>query len=77
MSIVRRIKRLVGLSPTPIYPGRTYTDHITGESFHIESVGRWVTIERHDADRYPTNRLQKERMRQLIDMGIVELEDDG
>jgi len=59
-------------SQTPIRHGHVYRDTITGEQFTILTVGRWVELERHDADRRPEHSVQKEKMLGAIESGIVE-----
>ena len=69
--IYRRFKHRVR-SPTPIRHGHVYRDTITGEQFTILTVGRWVELERHDADRRPEHSVQKGAMLDAIESGIVE-----
>lgn len=73
-SIFSRFAELIR-SPTPIRHGCIYRDTITGERFKITTVGRWVEIERMDAERRPDNTVRKEEMRDAIKSGIVVFEE--
>lgn len=75
MGFIRRIRRVLrdfGRQTTPIHHGHVYTDHITGERFEIESVGRWVELTRFDAERRAENKVRKGVMRDAIANGHVE-----
>jgi len=74
MGAIRRLRRIFrDLRPkTPIRHGHVYTDVITGERFEILTVGRWVEIERFDADRRTENSVPKGTMRSAIKAGHVE-----
>lgn len=75
MSSIRRIKhklRDLISETTPIRHGHVYMDKVTGERFEIESVGRWVELQRFDAERRAENRVKKETMREAIANGHVE-----
>lgn len=74
MGAIRRIRRLVKdfRGRTPIRHGHVYTDTITGERFEITTVGRWVEIERFDAERRTENSVRKGVMRGAIKDGVVE-----
>jgi len=72
MSVLRRIKRALEISPTAIRHNHVYTDHITGERFEITTVGRWVEIERLDSERRDENSVRKGVMRDAISSGMVE-----
>lgn len=74
MGVISRSKRIINdfRSPTAIRHNHRYIDHVTGERFEIETVGRWVEITRLDADRRPDNSVRKEVMRRAIDTNVVE-----
>jgi len=71
MAAIRRIKELLGLTPTPIRHNHVYTDTITGERFIVNSVGRSVAIERLDAKRRPESSVRKSTLRKCISSGVV------
>lgn len=78
MGAIRRLRRILrDIRPrTPIRHGHVYTDAITGERFEILTVGRWVEIERFDADRRVENSVRKGVMRTAIKNGHVEHDPD-
>lgn len=74
MGAIRRIRRVIAdiRRPTPIHHGHVYTDHITGERFEVESVGRWVELQRLDAERRPKNKVRKGVVKDAVNNGHVE-----
>lgn len=74
MRIISRIKNTLGLQPIPIYHGHVYTDFITGERFVVKTVGRWVEIERLDAERRPEHSVRKQIFQTAISAGLIDHE---
>lgn len=76
MDVISRIKRTLGFTPTAVRHNHRYVDTITGERFDVVSVGRWVEIERLDAERRPENIVRKDVVIRAIDGGFVEHDPD-
>lgn len=71
MNVLRRLKERLGLGTAPIRHGHVYIDRVTGERFEIITVGRFVEVDRFDAEHRPENNVRKGVMRDAIRMGIV------
>lgn len=71
MSVLRRIKAVLGLTPTPIRHSHVYVDQITGEPFEVTTVARNVHVERKDAEGRPEHTIRKSKMREGLDAGFI------